>query len=232
MSIETVEKRWYVYFLCDPDTEKPFYIGKGTGNRIDQHERLINSRADRNQAKKDAILAIHNRGKQVLKKKVAEFEDEQDAYIYEWGMICLYYSMLTNIYLGAQVIAKAKRHLRVSSTDTITELPECFWTTGEVAQFLHCGVRFVTQLIEEKRLRHVLIEKRYLFNPNDVYGLVGGIRSNTDELVTVKQSAAFLTYKDVHSVLNLLNSEKLKGYRVGNRWLVWRSDLIDYINSH
>ena len=46
------QKTWYVSFLCDPDTQVPFYIGKGTGNRAEQHIRFINSL--HNPAKKDA----------------------------------------------------------------------------------------------------------------------------------------------------------------------------------
>jgi len=28
---------YYVYLLKDPETDKVFYVGKGTGNRIFQH---------------------------------------------------------------------------------------------------------------------------------------------------------------------------------------------------
>src|SRR5437762_3161393 len=88
---------WYVYMLCDPDTEIPFYIGKGSGERINQHEHLLDAYYDWNVAKKRKIRQIHAQGKQVLKKIVAEFENERDAYIYEWGLITLYQEHLTNI---------------------------------------------------------------------------------------------------------------------------------------
>lgn len=89
------QRSWYVYALCDPDTEDPFYIGKGCGNRIDQHETSIS-----NEAKIQTIRAIQARGKQVLKKKLAEFSSEVDAYIYEWGMIAMLAETLTNIRIG------------------------------------------------------------------------------------------------------------------------------------
>ena len=30
---------YYIYKLIDPRTGKPFYIGKGKGNRLHQHEK-------------------------------------------------------------------------------------------------------------------------------------------------------------------------------------------------
>lgn len=88
-----VEKKWYVYALCDPETEQPFYIGKGAGNRMEHHERY----ADANEIKQSRIKEIQDAGKNVLKKKIAEFSDERDALIYEFATICVYASSLTNI---------------------------------------------------------------------------------------------------------------------------------------
>lgn len=65
------------------------------GDRIEDHERFY--REDTNEAKKRKIRQIQARGKQVLKKVVAEFKYERDAYIYEWGLITLYQEHLTNI---------------------------------------------------------------------------------------------------------------------------------------
>ena len=98
--------KWYVYILCDPDTEIPFYVGKGTGNRMDYHELL---RPDGNIAKQDAIRCIQAKGKQVLKKKIAEFTDEQEAYIYERETIALYRETLTNIRPGGGGIRQPEK---------------------------------------------------------------------------------------------------------------------------
>ena len=31
------ELKYYVYVYSDPDTKKPFYVGKGKGNRVFSH---------------------------------------------------------------------------------------------------------------------------------------------------------------------------------------------------
>lgn len=92
------EKKWYVYLLCNPDTEEPFYVGKGTGDRMYVHESLFQS--DSNKKKKQVIQAIQASGKEVLKKKIAEFENEEDAYVYEWGTINTYHCQVTNVQSG------------------------------------------------------------------------------------------------------------------------------------
>lgn len=55
-------------------------------------------------------------------------------------------------------------------------------------------------------------------------------------IMSVAQATNFLGYKDVHVVLNLLNNGELKGHKIGKgrrkRWVIWKSDLIDYINKH
>lgn len=90
-------KTWYVYLLCDPDTEIPFYVGKGTGDRIEHHEKFINSRHSKNEAKNAIVRRILAEGKQVLKKKVGEFELEYDAYALEAKLIKQYKPHLTNV---------------------------------------------------------------------------------------------------------------------------------------
>lgn len=107
MSEKQPEKKWYVYLLCDPDTEKPFYVGKGTGDRMYQHERNVDFLLDGNATKKLTIQRILVQGKQVLKKKIAEFDDEQNALVYEWAMINLYGASLTNARdNGGDVVAR------------------------------------------------------------------------------------------------------------------------------
>lgn len=90
------EKKWYTYLLCYPDSEEPFYAGKGTGNRMLVHEMMLDNPLDTNEEKKEIIRGILAQGKQVFKKKVAEFDNEIDAYAHEIELIKLYRPQLTN----------------------------------------------------------------------------------------------------------------------------------------
>lgn len=108
----STEKKWYVYLLCDPDTKVPFYVGKGTGNRINEHEGHLDCFLDGNPTKKLIIQQILIQGKQVFKKKIAEFDNEQDALIYEWGMISLYGESLANIQHGSNSLPKPGRRAK------------------------------------------------------------------------------------------------------------------------
>jgi excisionase family DNA binding protein len=94
------QKIWYVYLLCDPDTQIPFYAGKGSGDRAEQHTRLVDSLYDSNIAKKRIIRRIQSEGKEVLVKRIAEFTNELDAYIYELATINAYYEHLVNMRPG------------------------------------------------------------------------------------------------------------------------------------
>lgn len=73
--------RFYVYELIDPRNGSVFYVGKGQGDRINQHE--YEAKNGRVSDKYDTIRAIIQNGLYVVKRKVAQFEDEVSAYAFE-----------------------------------------------------------------------------------------------------------------------------------------------------
>lgn len=77
--------KWYVYQLIDPRTKKPFYIGKGTGNRIDHHEKEALNGVCSHKCYK--INKIQKVGLKIIKQKIAYFWDEQYAYEIEEHLI-------------------------------------------------------------------------------------------------------------------------------------------------
>jgi len=81
------EFKWYVYALCDPRTNKPFYIGKGTGNRSGQHERDVRNGRGINEAKEEKIRKIISSGKEVLIQHLAYFNCETTSYNFETMLI-------------------------------------------------------------------------------------------------------------------------------------------------
>src|SRR5712691_11592371 len=85
-------KKFYVYTLAYPNGEV-FYVGKGTGDRLHQHEYEA-ARSGKeasyyyNNPEKHAIIrGIWARGEQVKKEILFETDSELDAYAYEWAII-------------------------------------------------------------------------------------------------------------------------------------------------
>lgn len=97
------EKKYYVYLYAYPESMGGaiFYVGKGYNtlggvDRIDMHER--EAKRGFKGKKYDAIRQIWENGQQVIKQKLASFEKERDAFIYEFAMIGLFASsQLTNV---------------------------------------------------------------------------------------------------------------------------------------
>lgn len=79
---------WYVYVLRRPDG-RPFYVGKGTGDRVAHHENEARHPNDRrsNAHKLNVIRAIWRRNERVGYEINGWFDGEQAAYDHEAALI-------------------------------------------------------------------------------------------------------------------------------------------------
>jgi hypothetical protein len=92
-------KQFYVYGLIDPRTNLPFYIGKGSGNRVDQHE--VEARAGKQSHKCNYIRELWREGCEVSKVTYKAFKSEKAAFKYEEALISeVGLDNLTNICAG------------------------------------------------------------------------------------------------------------------------------------
>lgn len=81
---------YYVYLLKDPRDEEVFYVGKGKGNRVDDHfkelKRYIEARAQKryvpfpNTDKLSRMKAIQEAGHKVIAEKISDGLNEEAAF--------------------------------------------------------------------------------------------------------------------------------------------------------
>ncbi len=148
--------RYYVYVLCYPDGT-PFYIGKGKGKRIDHHGQDVEKGVKCNLHKTDVIKQIQRSGQQVMKYKIAEFDCERDAYMYEWAFIHMttYSESLTNAmgsngrYRNIPELLPEKR--------VLIEATNGYYNIKEVASMLGKSEQLVNWLVREGKLTAIKI---------------------------------------------------------------------------
>ena len=76
----------YVYVLIDPESKQPFYIGKGTGNRVFDHARGA-LRNPKDNAKYETITEIRSRGKEVEHLIIRHGLSSEEAHLIESALI-------------------------------------------------------------------------------------------------------------------------------------------------
>lgn len=114
LSQSTIEKLgYYVYILSDPRTGLPFYVGKGKGNRINQH--LLGALKNK-KSEVDKINRIHeiqNEGLEVWHEVMRYGLTENEAFEVESALIdYIGLDSLTNIVKGHHTYDKGRANLK------------------------------------------------------------------------------------------------------------------------
>ena len=125
---------YYVYIYSDPKTKKPFYIGKGTGNRAFSHLSIDEDDTDRDKLKK--IGEILKRGDEPRIEILAYGLDEDTAYEVEKAAIELIgLKNLTNEKAG-----RGSREKRRIEVEELIELYADELQSGEITEKVLCIV--------------------------------------------------------------------------------------------
>lgn len=82
-------KKYYVYQYVDPQTNLPFYIGKGTKNRMYIHLKETYETTE-NKLKYAYIQGLKNKGIVPIIEKISDNMSEADAYTMETSLIARY----------------------------------------------------------------------------------------------------------------------------------------------
>lgn len=127
----------YVYILSSPITNQPFYIGKGTGNRMMVHEKNYTTLREiaNNPIKTNTIKKIKDAGLPIIYEQI-ECGDSETAFLLErtlieqYGRRCNGSGILTNIALGGE---GGKPGLSVHQYDLHGKFIRTFETVKEAA---------------------------------------------------------------------------------------------------
>lgn len=122
--------KYYVYTLAYPASMggDVFYVGKGTGDRLREHEWEVKRGATYRGyrlRKHDVIRDIWEHGEQVVKTIVMETNDVQEALRYEREMIRKYSASLVNIMHNTHVnpISKSVSKISLSELSQFASMP-------------------------------------------------------------------------------------------------------------
>jgi len=119
-------KSWYVYELVDPRNDQIFYVGKGCGDRMHQHG-CASDKCNKKKTEKIREIGSNN----VIRRKIAEFEDEQKAYKRESDRVIELFDTghLTNISI-ATTITRKPNEPKLTLKECIQVLSDYGWLKG------------------------------------------------------------------------------------------------------
>lgn len=177
---------YYVYGLIDPRDNTIFYIGKGSGNRIFQHEQENLKHPDRKKLKLDRIAQIHEQGLEVRKIIINDQLTETEAFASEASLINIY-----NYFSSDQLTNVVQGH-HTKGVLTVEEYEQIYAAEALQTKDIHHNL----MVIKINRLYHRGMD------PNDLYNTVRGIwfasmskAKNVDYVLGVYHSLVVAVYK-------------------------------------
>lgn len=224
--------RYYTYLLTDPRTNQPFYVGKGTNNRMLHHEAAVrNKSTEAKQPHHIRIREILDMGLEVIYDKVLLNVTEKEALerervlVEQYGRVNKGTGCLLNISPGGKnsgITEKAVVQYTLSG-----DVVQHFWSALEAAEATPGNRAYITQCCRGKRVSSGGFLWAYKGDPTPVYTKKYykqvEQRSLTGELIATHQS---LTHAQQASGVELHNiSEACRGKSKTAGGFVWNYGL-------
>lgn len=149
---------YYVYFILDPRTSQPFYVGKGNGSRMMYHETATRGDyKDANKPHHDRIREILQEGLSPVYLKVVDAVDETTALNREreiielYGRECISTGILLNISAGGNA-SGGRRDKIVCQHDLDGNPIAEFITAKEASAETGANASYISQVCQGKRI--------------------------------------------------------------------------------
>lgn len=126
---EEMQLKYYVYTLARPDG-RVFYVGKGSGDRINAHEK--EARKGIQTYKCNIIRKVWSEGGEIIKRVVFRTNDEQEAFNCEIGLIALIgQDNLTNRTIGGDGMSGYRFKRTPQDVDRIAGVMQQYWSSED-----------------------------------------------------------------------------------------------------
>ncbi len=130
--VKTIEQlKYYVYLLIDPKTDEPFYVGKGTGNRVFNHVKCALEEEESSSHKYEEIRRILSENNQVKHLIVRHGLTENNAFEVESALIDTF-----------KFIPKFKYYVRGNIQGGVNSIEKGLMTTDEIIRLYNAETLF------------------------------------------------------------------------------------------
>lgn len=186
-----INKPFYVYVLLRPNGS-PFYVGKGSGKRKDDHEAEARRACECHRCR--VIRKVWRSGKQIVKSIVYSTHREADAYRVEAELIAS---------IGLRLLANVQPgHSGVIAGAVVSQRDPLFWSEHERRYYLRkggCSKKRIDAILRAER--QLLIEELQGKRKGAIVrGEVGRLAQIDDDILALRLSLGYTSFIKQHTL--------------------------------